>query len=126
IQNATGSNPVYAVHGDAPNTPVPGWPVQVGVAAGDLLPFVLPGHDAAVLNTNGGADEVSVSAATSVEPGGTRLVNGNGSTAQSYVNGAANSPDNGPVLNLADYQSVGDILGAGTPAVIKGGLTVNG
>ena len=44
--------------------PVAGWPVEVGVAAGDLLPLVLPGHDAAVLDTDGdGNDEVSVSAA---------------------------------------------------------------
>jgi subtilase family protein len=124
LENATGSNPVYAVHGDGSD--VAGWPVKVGVAAGDLLPFVLPGHDAAVVNTNGGTDEVSVSAGTSVEPGGTRLVNGSGGTVTSYANGNADSPDQGPVINLADYQSVGDILGAGQPAVVKGGLTVNG
>ena len=36
------------------------------VAAGDLLPLVLPGHDAAVLDDDGdGDDEVSVSAGTS-------------------------------------------------------------
>jgi hypothetical protein len=87
---------------------------------------VLPGHDAAVVNTNGGTDEVSVSAATSVEPGGTRLVDGDGNTVTSYVNGAANSPDQGPVINLADYQSVGDIIGAGQLGVFKGGLTLNG
>ena len=130
IANATGQNPVYAVRGDG--TTVPGWPVTVGVAAGDLLPLVLPGHDAAVLDADAGqpggdeADEVSVSAATSVQPGGTRLVNGNGADIRSYENAVANSPDNGPVLNLADYQSVGDILGTNTPAVLKGGLTVNG
>ncbi|MGH2957949.1 MAG: thrombospondin type 3 repeat-containing protein [Solirubrobacterales bacterium] len=125
IQNATGSNPVYAVHGDG--SLVDGWPVQVGVAAGDLLPLVLPGHDSAVLDRDGdGDDEVSVSAATSVQPGGTRLVDGNGSTLISYDDTAANSPDQGPVLNLADYQSVGDLLGADQPSVFKGGLTLNG
>jgi hemolysin type calcium-binding protein/thrombospondin type 3 repeat protein len=125
IQNATGSNPVYAVHSDG--TDVNGWPVEVGVAAGDLLPLVVPGHDSAVLDSDGdGVDEVSVSAATSIEPGGTRLVNGAGQTVTSYQPAPANSPDQGAVFNLADYQSVGDITGAGTPAVVKGGLTLNG
>ena len=125
IENATGANPVYAVRGDGSN--VPGWPVTVGVAAGDLLPLVLPGHDQAVLDRDGdGNDEVSVSAATSVQPGGTRLVDGDGSTLITYQNAAANSPDPGAVINLADYQSVGDVLGSGQPSVLKGGLTVNG
>ena len=30
------------------------------------------------------------------------------------------------MLNLADYPSVGDIIGTGSPLVIKGGLTLNG
>jgi len=125
LENATGANPVYAVHGDG--TEVSGWPVKVGVAAGDLLPMVLPGHDAAVLDADGdGSDEVSVSAATSVAPGGTRLVDGDGADIRAYINAVADSPDQGPVLNLADYQSVGDLTGLDRPAVVKGGLTLNG
>ncbi len=124
LASGTGSNPTYAVHGNG--DPVAGWPVRVGVAAGDLLPMVLPGHDAAVLDVDdNGDDEVSVSAGTSVTPGGTRLVEGNGSAIREYQGAPANSPDQGPIFNLADYQSVGDILGAGDPAVIKGGGTVN-
>ncbi len=125
LGSTTGSNPVYALHGDG--TPVDGWPVKVGVAAGDLLPLVLPGHDAAVLDSNGdGSDEVSVSAGTSLAAGGgVRLVDGDGSTVTSYENAAPDSPDPTMVLNLADYASVGDITGAG-PDVIKGGLTLNG
>ena len=123
---ATGANPVYAINDDG--TPVEGWPVEVGVAEGDLLPFVLPGHDAAVVDADGdGVDEVSVSAATSLEAQGSRLVNGNGSTRVTYVNdGPRNTIDQGPILNLADYTSIGDLVGAGTPAAVKGGLTVNG
>ena len=80
LTSATGSNPVYGVDDDG--SLVDGWPVPVGVAAGDLLPFVLPGHDAAVVDTDGdGVDEVSVSAATSVNgAGGTRLVDADGAT----------------------------------------------
>ncbi len=122
---ATGTNPVYAVHGDG--ALVEGWPVEVGVLAGDLLPLVLPGHDAAVLDADGdGVDEVSVSAATSISGQGTRLVDGNGETVTVYQNAAADSPDQGPIVNLADYQSIGDIAGNDDPAVFKGGITLNG
>jgi len=129
LESSTGSNPVYAVHGNGvPLTEAEGWPVKVGVAAGDLLPLVLPGHDSAVLDVDGdGDDEVSVSAGTSVMPGGARLVDGNGEPISSYTNPASPElTDQGPILNLADYQSVGDLTGDGTPDVIKGGLTVNG
>ena len=88
---STGYNPVYAVHADG--TMVDGWPVKVGVAAGDLLPFVLPGHDAAVINADGGTDEVSVSAATSLIPGGGAfLVDGSGATVSGY-RGRRRQPD---------------------------------
>jgi hypothetical protein len=125
LGSSTGANPVYAVHGDG--SMVEGWPATVGVAAGDLLPLVLPGHDAAVVDADGdGNDEVSISAATSLMPGGARLVDGDASTVVSYTNSAPNTPDQGPQLNLADYSSIGDISGSGTPAVLKGGLSLNG
>jgi hypothetical protein len=123
---ATGTNPVYAINDDG--AAVDGWPVNVGVAAGDLLPLVLPGHDAAVVDVDDdGVDEVSVSAGTSLEAQGSRLVNGDGSTNVTYVNnGPRNTIDQGPILNLADYTSIGDLMGTGTPAAVKGGLSVNG
>jgi hypothetical protein len=125
LGSSTGSNPVYAVHGNG--TMVSGWPVQVGVLSGDLLPLVIPGNDSAVLDVNGdGNDEVSVSAATSLSGQGPKLVDGNGSTIRTYQNAAANCPDQGPVVNLADYPSIGDLSGNGTPDVVKGGLTLNG
>ncbi|MGI8462597.1 MAG: S8 family serine peptidase [Solirubrobacterales bacterium] len=127
LESSTGSNPVYAIK--ANGAPVTGWPVKIGVAAGDLLPFVLPGHDAAVLNGDvDAADEVSLSAGTSLASAqGTKLVNGNGSTAVTYENGVTNGADNGPILNLADYPAVGNVTGSPTgPQVFKGGLTLNG
>jgi hypothetical protein len=97
------------------------------VLAGDLLPLVVPGNDSAVLDVDGdGNDEVSVSAATSLSGQGPKLVDGNGSTIRTYQGSAANCPDQGPVINLADYPSIGDLSGNGTPDVVKGGLTLNG
>jgi hypothetical protein len=125
LNSSTGSNPVYAVNGDG--SMVSGWPVQVGVLAGDLLPLVLPGNDSAVLDVDGdGNDEVSVSAATSLSGQGPKLVDGDGSTIRTYEGAAANCPDQGEVINLADYPSIGDLSGDGTPDVVKGGLTLNG
>jgi subtilase family protein/hemolysin type calcium-binding protein len=125
LQAATGYNPVYALHADG--TMVDGWPVKVGVAAGDLLPLVLPGHDAAVIDADGGTDEVAVSAGTAVVPGGgSRLVDGAGATVSSFETSNGNRADPGAVLNLADYASAGDVLGTGRPQILKGGLTVNG
>ncbi|MDQ3728086.1 MAG: S8 family serine peptidase [Actinomycetota bacterium] len=124
LESSTGSNPVYAINGDG--SEVPGWPVQVGVAAGDLLPLVLPGHDAAVFDQDGdGVDEVVVSAGTSLGNGGTRIVDGGGNTVTPLAELSGNSADPGPVLNLADYSSVGALQG-NAPNVIKGGFSVNG
>jgi hypothetical protein len=125
VGSSTGSNPVYAVHGDG--TMVSGWPVMVGVLAGDLLPMVLPGNDAAVLDADGdGSDDVVVSAATSLTDQGPKVVDGSGATEQTFQSGPADSPDQGPIVNLADYPSIGDLSGNGTPDVLKGGLTLNG
>ncbi len=126
LQASTGFNPVYAIHADG--KAVAGWPVKVGVAAGDLLPLVLPGHDSAVINTDGGTDEVVVSGGTAVIPGGgSRLVDAGGNTVSSFESAAGQRADaSAAILNLADYASAGDVLGIGVPQVLKGGLTVNG
>ena len=125
LQSSTGSNPVYALNGDG--SEVPGWPVQVGVAAGDLLPLVLPGHDAAVFDRDGaGTDEVVVSGGTSLGASGTRIVDGSGATSDPpLVELSGNTADPGPLLNLADYSAVGALSGD-SPNILKGGLTVNG
>jgi hypothetical protein len=120
---ATGSNVMYAVKGDGKIAD--GWPVKIGVLAGDLLPMVLPSHDAAVHDVDGdGDDEVTVSAGT----GQAKLVDGDGSVIRTYETGGRPGQNFDPslVLNLADYPSVGDLSGAGNPVVVKGGLTLNG
>ena len=127
LGNATGANPTYAIHGDG--KPVAGWPVQTGVAAGDILPLVIPGHDAAVgdLDASRPGDEVAVSAGTGL---GARLVGGDGNTIRAFT--PTPSPalsgltDFSAQLNLADYPSIGRLSDSGGPSVIKGGLSALG
>ena len=69
---------------------------------------------------------MSVAAATSLSGQGPKLVDGDGSTIRTFQAAAANCPDQGEVVNLADYPSVGDLAGDGSPDVVKGGLTLNG
>jgi hypothetical protein len=125
LGSATGFNPVYAIHGDG--RLVGGWPVKIGVAGGDLLPLVLPGNDAAAADTNGdGTDEAVVSAGTATAENTPILVNGNGSAIRTFQNGANDSPDQGVVIDIADFPVIGDLTGSGSLDVVKGGLTANG
>jgi hypothetical protein len=67
-----------------------------------------------------------VSAATSLTDQGPKIVDGTGSTIDTFQSGPADSPDQGSIVNLADYPSIGDLSGNGTPDVVKGGITLNG
>ena len=125
IGAATGNSVTYAVKGNG--QPVSGWPVKTGVIAGDVLPLVVPGHDAAVGNidpTHAG-NEVSISAAT----GPARLLDGGGNSLKEYNTTPgpdALVSDKSLELNLAEYSSIGkldDTPGA-PPSVIKGGLSL--
>jgi hypothetical protein len=121
---ATGSTPVYAIDGNGKT--LPGWPVEIGTLTGDILPLVVPSHDAAVVDVDGdGRDEVSISAAT----GAARLVAADGSTIKSFqqVPGPdAQITDRSLQLNLADYPAIGRLQAGEPPAVVKGGLSTNG
>ena len=124
VGQATGSNLVYAINGNG--SPVEGWPVELGVLAGDILPLVLPSHDAAVVDVDeDGRDEVSVSAGTAAA----KLVDAQGQTIKTYQNlpGPASSvTDQTLQLNLADYPSIGRLSDSDPPSVFKGGLSLNG
>jgi hypothetical protein len=126
VGQATGNSVTYAVHGDG--KPVDGWPVKTGVLAGDILPLVLPAHDAAAgdLDPASKGDEVAITAGTGL---GGRLVSGAGKTRCSFSSTpgpTARVTDRTQVINLADYPTIGRLSASGPPAVVKGGLTLNG
>ena len=124
VGSATGRSVTYAVHGNG--QPVAGWPVETGVLAGDILPLVVPSHDAAAGDldpTNPGV-EVSISAAT----GAARLISGGGTPLRTYSNQSAGGlvRDDSIQLNLADYPAIGRLSDALGPSVVKGGLSLAG
>ena len=125
IGQGTGCNPTYALNHDG-SLLGGNWPVQTGVLAGDILPLVLPSHDAAAVDVNGdGRDELSISAGT----GPARLVGPDGDVSATYDNVPTASPnvgDRGLELNLADYPSIGRLSPSDPPSVFKGGLSLNG
>jgi hypothetical protein len=124
-QSATGSSATYALHGDG--KPVDGWPVKTGALAGDLLPAVMPGEDAAAADLDPGrkGDEMVIFAGT----GFVRLVAGNGEVIRGFASEpppGANVSDTSPEINLADYPSIGRLTDAQGPSVIKGGFGLAG
>jgi hypothetical protein len=126
IGSATGNSVTYGVKGNGQEAT--GWPVQTGVLAGDILPLVVPGHDAAIgdLDPAHAGLEVSLSAAT----GPARLVGTDGSALREYQNtpsGSALVTDTSLELNLADYPAIGKLNDVDpVPSVIKGGLSLGG
>ena len=125
VQSATGQSVTYALHGNGKL--VDGWPVKTGALAGDLLPFVFPGEDAAAgdLVESRKGDEVVIFAGT----GFVRLVAGNGEVIRGFSSEpppGAKVSDTTPQLNLAEYPSIGRLSDDQGPSVIKGGLGAAG
>ena len=124
LGSATGRSVTYAVHGDG--SQVAGWPVETGVLAGDILPLVVPSHDAAAgdLDPANPGVEVSLSAAT----GPARLIAGDGTPLRTYANQSAGGMvrDESIQLNLADYPAIGRLTDSLGPSVVKGGLSLAG
>ena len=115
--NATGqSTRVYAVSGKNGSI-LSGWPIKINGLIENVLPFVGPGNDPAVLEV-GGKPEV-VASATS---GSLATYGANGQLVQNMHQeqhgGASNSTDKSPGLNLFEGPAIGKLTG-GSPAIVK-------
>ncbi|MFL6111049.1 MAG: hypothetical protein ACJ786_06830, partial [Catenulispora sp.] len=91
----------------------------------DVLPFVGPGNDPAIATINGKLQVITSAtggALTETAPDGsqTRVVQ------QMLFGPASDATDKTGELNLFEGASVGDLLGTGTPAVVKYGLGLAG
>jgi hypothetical protein len=96
---------VYAVDG-ATGDFLPGWPIAISGIIQDVLPLIGPGHDPSIA-TIGGETRIIASATS-------------GSLSTYATDGShVRTMDQGTSLNLFESAAVGDVLGAGNPAVVK-------
>jgi subtilase family protein len=117
---AGSSGRLYAIDGPTAKI-MPGWPVKMPGIIQNVLPLIGPGQDAAIAKIGG---ETLVVA--SVTGGALEELNVKGEVvrtlqqAGSQAYGAAsNATDKSGAINLFESASVGDLLGTGTPAVVK-------
>ena len=118
------STRVYAIDG-ATGHFLPGWPIKLNGGIQNTLPLIGPGHDPSLVRV-GGRQQVVVSATGgALSEYGTdgRLTRG---MQQSGYGPASAASDRSPALNLFESASIGDVLGTGTPAVVKYQTTLAG
>jgi Subtilase family len=120
------SGRLYAIDG-ASGKIMPGWPAKLPGIIQEVLPLVGPGQDAAIAKiagqtvvvasvTGGALEELSV---TGKE---VRTMQQTGSQA---FGSASDATDRSGALNLFENAAVGDLLGTGTPDVVKYELSLS-
>jgi hypothetical protein len=118
LGNAQGqSTRVYAVNGRT-GAYMPGWPIKIAGLIENVLPFIGPGADPAVVDLGG---PKVFSSATS---GSLASYNPNGSTnttmRQEAYGAASNATDKSPALNLFESAAIGKLAPTSTnPDVVK-------
>ena len=120
------SGRLYAVDG-ATGKLLPGWPVAMPGIIQDTLPLIGPGQDAAIAKIGGQTVIVASSTGGALEelsPTGSivRTIQQVGSEA---FGAASNATDRSGAINLFESASVGDLLGTGTPDVVKYELSLS-
>jgi subtilase family protein len=117
---------LYAVDG-ATGKFLPGWPVAMPGIIQEVLPLVGPGQDAAIATIGG--ETVIVA---SVTGGALEELNASGEVVRTMQQAgseafgpASNATDKNGALNLFEFASVGDLLGTGTPDVVKYELSLS-
>jgi hypothetical protein len=117
---AGSSGRLYAIDG-ATGKIMPGWPVAMPGIIQDVLPLVGPGQDAAIAKIGGQTTIVASVTGGALEELSTtgevlRTMQQTGSQA---FGAASDATDRTGALNLFESASVGDLLGTGTPDVVK-------
>jgi hypothetical protein len=121
---AGGSSRVYAISG-ATGAYLPGWPVKLPGAIQTTLPLIGPGHDPSIYDDAGTPVVVlSTTGSTGIE-----LHGADGSLLRTMQQGAygpgSDATDRSGEINLFESAIVGDVLGQGTPAVVKYGVSLS-
>jgi hypothetical protein len=120
------SGRLYAIDG-ATGKLLPGWPVAMPGIIQDTLPLIGPGQDAAIAKLGGQTVIVASVTGGSLEelsPAGAvvRTIQQVGPEA---FGAASDATDRSGAINLFESASVGDLLGTGTPDVVKYELSLS-
>jgi len=120
---AGGSSRVYGING-ANGQFLSGWPIKLNGAIQDTLPLIGPGQNPALVKV-GGQQRVVVSTTGSATIGeydtGGNLVRG---VQQGAYGPTSDATDRSGTINLFESTSVGKLLPAGEPDIVKYGLTL--
>jgi Subtilase family len=111
---------VYAVDG-ATGKFLPGWPVKMPGIIQNVLPFVGPGQDAEIAKIGGETLIVASTTGGALEElkPNAEVVRKMSQTGEAAYGPSSDATDKSGALNLFESASVGDLLGTGTPDVVK-------
>ena len=120
------SGRLYAIDG-ATGKIMPGWPVAMPGIIQNVLPLIGPGQDAAIAKIGG--ETVIVASVTGgaleeLSPTG-QVVRTMQQTGSQAFGAASDATDRSGAINLFESASVGDLLGTGTPDVVKYELSLS-
>jgi len=120
------SGRLYAIDG-ATGKIMPGWPAKLPGIIQEVLPLVGPGQDAAIARIAGETVVVaSVTGGALEELGVTgKEVRAMQQTGSQAYGSASDATDRSGALNLFENAAVGDLLGTGTPDVVKYELSLS-
>ncbi|MEA2209020.1 MAG: hypothetical protein QOF54_1497, partial [Solirubrobacteraceae bacterium] len=123
---AGSSGRLYAIDG-ATGKIMPGWPASMPGIIQNVLPLVGPGQDAAIAKIGGQTTIVASATGGALEeltPAG-QVVRTMQQTGSQAFGAASDATDRTGALNLFESASVGDLLGTGTPDVVKYELSLS-
>ncbi|MEA2201647.1 MAG: cell wall-associated protease [Solirubrobacteraceae bacterium] len=123
---AGSSGRLYAINGKTGKI-MPGWPVAMPGIIQNVLPLVGPGQDAAIARIGG--EPVIVASATGgaleeLSPTGQVLRTMQQTGSQAF-GASSDATDRSAAINLFESASIGDLLGTGTPDVVKYELSLS-
>jgi hypothetical protein len=120
------SGRLYAIDG-ASGKPLPGWPVAMPGIIQDTLPFIGPGQDASIAKIGGQTVVIASATGGSLEELSTsgQVVRTLQQVGPQAFGAASDATDRSGAINLFESASIGDLLGTGTPDVVKYELSLS-
>jgi hypothetical protein len=117
---AGGSGRLYAIDGATAKI-MPGWPVAMPGLIQEVLPLIGPGQDASIAKIGGQTQIVASSTGGALETlsSSGQVLRTMQQVGPAAFGGLSDATDRTGALNLFESASVGDLLGSGTPDVVK-------